>query len=423
MNTRLRWTLACTLSVFLGTAALAGTIDTTPPDTTLTATPPALSNANAATFSFTGSDDIGVAGFECSLDGGAFATCTAPTTFSGLSDGAHTMQVRARDNAGNVDPTAAAYAWTIDTTPPPAPVVLTPANGATVTTTTPTIAGSAEANSSVVVYIDGSSAGTTSADASGNWNFVPAALAAGAHTTRARASDIAGNTSVDSNTNSFTILIDTSAPDTVIVSGPASLSNSGNANFDFSGSDDVGVTGFECSLDGGAFVACSDPASFSGLADGAHTLQVRARDDVGNVDPTPASYAWTVDTTPPPAPVITSPANAATITTTTPTLTGTAEPNSSVAVFIDGAPAGTTAADASGQWSFISAALAVGVHSTHATATDAAGNTGPNSATITFTLAQAQAVVPTMPIPSLSGFAMLALVLGLLLMAQRVIPR
>jgi hypothetical protein len=36
------------------------------------------------------------------------------------------------------------------------------------------------------------------------------------------------------------------------------------------------------------------PESYGGLALGPHTFQVRAADALGNVDPTPASYTWTV---------------------------------------------------------------------------------------------------------------------------------
>ena len=48
------------------------------------------------------SPDSDVARLECSLDGGAFATCTSPKAFTGLTAGAHSVAVRAVDNAGNV---------------------------------------------------------------------------------------------------------------------------------------------------------------------------------------------------------------------------------------------------------------------------------------------------------------------------------
>ena len=39
--------------------------------------------------------------------------------------------------------------------------------------------------------------------------------------------------------------------------------------------------------------------TYSALGDGSHTLAVRARDAIGNVDPSPAIYSWVVDTVAP----------------------------------------------------------------------------------------------------------------------------
>ncbi len=66
----------------------------------------------------------------------------------------------------------------------------------------------------------------------------------------------------------------------------------------FAGSDAVGVVGFQCTLDAGAPVACTSPASYSGLASGTHTLRVTASDAAANTS-APASFAWTIDVTPP----------------------------------------------------------------------------------------------------------------------------
>lgn len=96
------------------------------------------------------------------------------------------------------------------------------------------------------------------------------------------------------------------------------------------------------------------------------------------------------DTTPPAAPVITAPGNGASLADTTPTFTGSAEVMSTVKVYIDGSAVGTTTADGGGGWSFTpGAALASGAHNAYATATDAANNTSPNSATISFTIVSA----------------------------------
>jgi hypothetical protein len=55
---------------------------------------------------------------------------------------------------------------------------------------------------------------------------------------------------------------------------------------------------FECD-EGAGFSACTSPRTTGALADGPHDFLVRATDPVGNVDPTPASRSFTVDTTPP----------------------------------------------------------------------------------------------------------------------------
>src|SRR5207253_3058371 len=56
---------------------------------------------------------------------------------------------------------------------------------------------------------------------------------------------------------------------------------------------------FQCSLDGAAYASCTSPDALSGLSAGAHTFAVKATDQAGNTDPTPASYGWFVDATPP----------------------------------------------------------------------------------------------------------------------------
>ena len=102
-------------------------VDTTPPDTTITSNPPNPTNNFSATFGFTGSDIVTAAGsltFECQLDGGGFSSCSSTTTYNGLLSGSHTFQVRARDQAGNTDPTPASYTWIVNA--PPENVVATP---------------------------------------------------------------------------------------------------------------------------------------------------------------------------------------------------------------------------------------------------------------------------------------------------------
>ena len=92
---------------------------------------------------------------------------------------------------------------------------------------------------------------------------------------------------------------DTTAPDTVIHIGPSGTTTDTAATFVFSGSDDFsGSVLFECALDAAPFAFCSAPKSYAGLAVGAHTFQVRAIDQEGNQDASPATKTWTI--VPPP---------------------------------------------------------------------------------------------------------------------------
>jgi hypothetical protein len=87
------------------------TIDTTAPETTLTLAPKSVTMATSATFTFSASE---TGSFECRLDGGPFALCGSPKSYSGLGKGDHRFEVRAIDAAGNADATPSLHAWKIE---------------------------------------------------------------------------------------------------------------------------------------------------------------------------------------------------------------------------------------------------------------------------------------------------------------------
>jgi len=109
-------------------AVISVTIDNTPPQTTIDSSPASLEAISSADFSFSADE---TATFQCQLDSGGFSACTSPVSYTSLSEGSHTFEVRATDQAGNTDPTPTSYTWTIDTL---APVVswISPTNGQTV---------------------------------------------------------------------------------------------------------------------------------------------------------------------------------------------------------------------------------------------------------------------------------------------------
>ena len=87
-------------------------IDTTPPETSITAAPANPTSATSAQFSF-GSDDGG-ASFECRLDGAAYEPCAPTTSFAGLGYGPHSVSARAIDGSDNEDATPASYSWLVE---------------------------------------------------------------------------------------------------------------------------------------------------------------------------------------------------------------------------------------------------------------------------------------------------------------------
>ena len=95
------------------------------------------------------------------------------------------------------------------------------------------------------------------------------------------------------------VKIDKTDPSTELDSVPPAATNLDQASFTFHGADTLsGIARFECRLDGGSYEACADSGvTYSDLADGEHTVSVRAVDVAGNIDRTPETRTWTVNTT------------------------------------------------------------------------------------------------------------------------------
>ena len=119
-------------------------------------------------------------------------------------------------------------------------------------------------------------------------------LATGPHSLRVRATDVAGN--VDASPAEYAWAIDVTAPETTLGDTPGG-STGAKASIGFSAGE-PGST-FECALDGAGFAPCVSPKSYDDLGDGSHSFAVRAVDAAGNVDASPATFAWTADGTPP----------------------------------------------------------------------------------------------------------------------------
>jgi len=256
------------------------------------------------------------------LDGAAIGRTTpddqgayAFTPAADLAPGPHQVQAAAELQAVQ-GPPSPPQTFTIDLTPPLAPIVAAPADGALTNSATPVVSGTAEPSSTVTIFVDGAIAGTTSADASGRWQFtLPAPLADRPHTIRATAVDLAGNVSPESNESSFTI--DTIAPaDPAVVTlaeGAVLYASTPTLTGTAEPSGTVTVL-IDGALAGVATVDASGSWSFTtatALSSGPHTLQTRVADAAGNAGP--LSIATTFTYTPAEAPALAGAAPAAAV--------------------------------------------------------------------------------------------------------------
>ncbi|MBB6610721.1 gliding motility-associated C-terminal domain-containing protein [Pontibacter sp. Tf4] len=192
--------------------------DTHAPETQITANPPAITNSRTATFSFT-SNEAGVT-YQASIDDGAFATVSNPVTLQNLTDGKHTIRVRATDGSGNTDQSPAAYTWTIDATPPPAPAIVAVsedlgpvANDRITSDNKLLLKGTAEPEADITISRTGTGViGTSKAGTDGKWEFSyeQTALPEGTHTFTATAADALDNKSGAG--ENFTVTIDRTSP-------------------------------------------------------------------------------------------------------------------------------------------------------------------------------------------------------------------
>ena len=208
-------------------------------------------------------------------------------------------------------------------------------------------------------------------------------LELGAHTLQVRAVDLAGNTDASPATSTWTVVADTTAPDTTITAGLSGLNVSLSGTFEFTGSDDTTLPEdleFECSFDEAAFEPCSSPEEVQDLEVSAHSFAVRAIDAAGNVDPTPAVLEWTtVDSTPPESVISASPP-ASTPATTALFSFSSSEAGSTFECALDAAALApcTSPVNLTG--------LTVGPHTFTVIAIDAAGNQDPTPASFAWTV-------------------------------------
>jgi hypothetical protein len=271
------------------------TVDLTPPVApTIAALPSPTSNPVAAV-SWTDADPA-VVRYTCAIDNGPAALCTSPKTYSGLSEGSHTVTVRAVDAAGNEAP--ASRSWVVDHTAPFLVSVSGPASPTKLTAASATFSGEPGATFTCSLDGAGASACTSPWSASG--------LGEGAHALTVTPIDGAANAGVPA-TVSWTIdLTPPGAP--TKVSGPPATSGSPSAEVHFVTA--AGTSSVTCAFNGAVAAPCTSPWTVNGLTDlSSNTLSVVGYDVVGNAS-TPLTVTWSVDlAAPSPAYFVAGPAS------------------------------------------------------------------------------------------------------------------
>ena len=274
--------------------------DNTPPDTVIplvtdSNTGSAIQNGGASDSSsilsvtFDGLDETGnsIAGYQCSIDGTS-NYCTSPITLDNNNLGTdevgstlpsantHIFQVRAVDAAGNVNPSPASFEWNVVNTNAQAQDA-NALGGNVQDTNAPDTQIMSVVDSNNAAVLNGSSVSISSSSAES-----PAAYQFG--TSGSAANTTASNTDANALT------------------------------FSFAGTDDSNIiSGYECTSYVSSslpeqvdFVPCTNPfmsqqlsvepseiSTDSGTGT-THIFQVRATDTSGNVDPTPATFLWTI---------------------------------------------------------------------------------------------------------------------------------
>ncbi|WP_367652270.1 chitobiase/beta-hexosaminidase C-terminal domain-containing protein [Paenarthrobacter ureafaciens] len=232
---------------------------------------PAFTNDSTPTFTVASTPPGGA--LECSLQLSTATpvwqvctngTFTPPTA---LAAGAYTFSVRAAPSG-----TPVSRSFTIDLTAPAAPVITSPAAGATVNGS-PVLGVTSEADSVLACSIDSTTTFTPCANAQ-----TLTLSTAGQHIIRVRATDRAGNVSADA---AVTVTADLTAPQ-VSITSPAEGATVGlSPSFVFA-STSSDVAGFRCKLGSNAFTECTSPKTYTDVPSGPATFTVEARDQAGN---------------------------------------------------------------------------------------------------------------------------------------------
>ena len=273
-------------------------VDSIPPTT------PTITNVSitgsSATVSFGGSTDANNFTYEVKLDNGAWTSQTSPVTFNSLV-GAHTVYVRAIDEAGNTSGEAS-EPFTMDSTPP----VINNVTSVAATNTSPiavnySVTDPDSGVKDVTLWVKKGAGGTwaatnlSSANASGVFNYTVSSEDTYYFAVVAtdNADNATANPTGSGSTNTIYDTTDPSADLTVIPESQGAVNFlKGKITIEVNASDSAsGVSKVEYKLDNGTYAEITGSGGFytddsieidDSWDNGQHTIWVRVTDAAGN---------------------------------------------------------------------------------------------------------------------------------------------
>ena len=207
-----------------------------------------------------------------------------PTT--AMADGIHQLAAKASTSSSPTAFTAlsSAFAYTIDTKPPVAPLITTKTlltnNGKI------SLAGTTEAGATIKIMDGTNVVGSVVADAKGAWAYAPSnAYIDGVHSFTVTATDVAGNISPSS--TALVLTIDTKAPDAPTVTTSSALTNNFKPVISGTAEAKSTVKIYDNGIALGTTVADATGkwtyTPTTAFSEGGHSITARATDVAGNM--------------------------------------------------------------------------------------------------------------------------------------------
>lgn len=338
-----------------------------------------------------------------------------PTESQKLDDGKHNLTATATSKAGIESDHTGIWDFTVKTSKPN-PVtelevvdnvgdVTGPLKGGDTTDDSrPVFNGKADPGDTVIIKDNDKIIGSTVADGSGNWTYKPGtALGDGDHSLVVEVTDPAGNTS--NPVGPINVVVDTSnipvqitdivdnvqqgvgpIEDNALINDPAPVINGKGKDGSIITIKDGGTVLGSVTVENGVWTFKPNTP----LSNGNHSITAEAREPSGNIYTTPP-FDFVVEVGTPTKPtiegieddvgsIVGNIINGGYTDDTTPTLTGTAKPNSIVTIYNGSTEMGKVQANEHGHWSFTpTTELPEATYNFTVVAVDPAGNTSDRS--------------------------------------------